>query len=66
MEIRGDGFVGQDEFGQVDGQFLKAPAVYVPTQDDLLANVERRGGESWPKPQGEFVLATYGYAQDRS
>ena len=66
MEIRGEGFIGQDEFGQLDGQFIEVPAVYVPSERDLSENVDQRGSDSWPEPQGEFVLATYGYAQDWS
>jgi hypothetical protein len=66
MEIRGDGFIGQDELGQLDGQFLEVPAIYIPSNDDLSENAERRASDSWPEPKGEFVLATYGYAQDWS
>jgi hypothetical protein len=66
VEIRGKGFIGQDEFGQLDGVFHDVPSIYVPSEEDLREHVQRETGEFGPEPQGEFVLATYGRAQDWS
>lgn len=66
MEIRGDGFIGQDELGQLDGSFHELPTIYVPSDQDLREHVERQDDEWSVIPQGEFVLATYGHAQDWS
>ena len=63
IEIRGEGFIGQDEFGQLDVQFVEVPAIYVPGDEDLAENAQRRAVDAWPEPRGEFVLATYGCAQ---
>lgn len=60
MEIRGHGFIGQDELGQLDGIFHDVPSIYVPDSADLAEHVSRQEGKWSVVPQGEFVLATYG------
>jgi hypothetical protein len=66
MEIRGKGFIGQDEFGQLDGVFHDVPSIYVPGDDDLQEHVKKETGSWGAGPKGEFVWATYGRAQDWS
>ena len=63
MEIRGRGFIGQDELGQLDGMFHEVPSVYVPSEEDLRQHIEEAAQRYGGAPHGEFVLATYGRAQ---
>ena len=67
IEIRGDGYVGHDENGNLSGVFHAMPTMLTPDDDDLGQHLAFTEETSWgPKPQGDFVLATYGRAQDWS
>jgi hypothetical protein len=63
MEIRGDGFIGHDEHGKLDGKFYDAPLMLIPSEDDLKQHIEsqsdRFDGSVWA-PMGDFIWATYG------
>jgi hypothetical protein len=66
MEIRGDGTIGHDENGRLDGMFHSMPSIYVPDDDDLKDHLGRMTDQWGGTPMGQFVMATYGRAQDWS
>ena len=47
LSIEGQGWLGYDEFGRPQGNFLKPPKVKVVTGDDRAASLKKAVAEQW-------------------